>query len=424
MINHGGWEISLLDAVAQLTMGQSPDSRYYSEDEVGMPFLQGCAEFGSRFPRHILFCSHGKKVAATGSILFSVRAPVGTLNVADREYIIGRGLAAITGTSLHQGYLEQYLRFEESRFRRASQGSTFEAINSSELSRWPIGHPTDPVEQATIAEVLSKVDEAIEQTNALINKQQRIKSGLMQDLLTRGLDEDGNRRTEETHEFKLSPIGRIPNDWGYAEIRNALELVLDFRGRTPKKLGMDWGGGDIPALSAKNVGMGKINLERETYYGSDALYKRWMARGDVSKGDVIMTTEAPLGNVAQIPDDRRYILSQRVILIRGRRGLLLNNFLHHYLTSDMFQAAMVIQSSGTTARGIQRREFERLHIPLPDIGEQDRISTIIDSIDCAVREERAAVQKLKRQKQGLLRDLLTGRRRVTALLSEPEMATE
>ena len=68
-------------------------------------------------------------------------------------------------------------------------------------------------EQTKIAEILSTVDQAIEQTEALIAKQQRIKTGLMQDLLTRGIDEDGNLRSEETHEFKDSPLGRIPVEW-------------------------------------------------------------------------------------------------------------------------------------------------------------------------------------------------------------------
>lgn len=308
-------------------------------------------------------------------------------------------------------------------FRKLNEATGVPSLSRELLYKIEILRPPS-AEQEKIAVILETVDRAIEQTERLIAKQQHIRTGLMQDLLTRGIDEDGHPRTEQNHEFKVWPLGRIPNDWNYSEIHEALELVLDFRGRTPKKLGMEWGGGEIPALSAKNVEMGQINLDRETYYGSDALYQRWMAKGDVSKGDVVMTTEAPLGNVAQIPDNGRYILSQRVILMRGRQGLLLNNFLRHYLASEQFQVAMAIQSSGTTARGIQRRKFERLHIPLPDIREQERISSVLDSIDRAAQAGRTAVQKLIQQKRALLQDLLTGRRRVTALVCEPEMAME
>lgn len=109
-----GWKTESLGRIARLTMGQSPDSKYYSvEDKEGMPFLQGCAEFGSRFPTPALFCSQAKKTAKRGSILFSVRAPVGKINIADRDYIIGRGLAAISGIEVDQTYLEHYLAYVE-----------------------------------------------------------------------------------------------------------------------------------------------------------------------------------------------------------------------------------------------------------------------------------------------------------------------
>ena len=214
MSKRKSWKSEPLGQVADLIMGQSPDSKFYSDEEIGLPFLQGCAEFGSRFPAHSVYCSQPKKVAPKNAILFSVRAPVGRLNIADRDYIIGRGLAAIVGTRIDQRYLEQFLTYQEPSFRNASQGLTFEAINSSELSKWSIKSPSDTLEQTKIAEILSTVDQAIDQTEALIAKQQRIKTGMMQDLLTRGIDKDGNLRSKETHEFKDSPIGRIPVEWG------------------------------------------------------------------------------------------------------------------------------------------------------------------------------------------------------------------
>ena len=100
-----GWKIEPLGRVARLTMGQSPDSRYYSEEENGLPFLQGCAEFKGRFPKYTLYCSQPKKIATVGSILFSARAPVGKINIADRDCIIGRGLAGISGIDVDQAYL-------------------------------------------------------------------------------------------------------------------------------------------------------------------------------------------------------------------------------------------------------------------------------------------------------------------------------
>ncbi|MDZ7548792.1 restriction endonuclease subunit S, partial [Clostridium perfringens] len=85
------------------------------------------------------------------------------------------------------------------------------------------------------------------------------------------------------------------------------DKMFDFRGKTPKKIDMDWGGGDIPALSANNVKMGKIDFSQPTYYGSEKLYNKWMNKGNLKKGDVLMTMEAPLGNTVLIPDNKKYI---------------------------------------------------------------------------------------------------------------------
>ena len=216
MMDMDGWLIKPLSEVANIMMGQSPDSKFYTEEEIGMPFLQGCAEFGSKSPTPKLCGTQIKKVGKAGSLLFSVRAPVGKTNIADRDYIIGRGLAAIQASSIDAAYLEQFIAFVEPQLRNASQGSTFEAINSKELSAWPIEFPCDPEEQTQIASILTTLDRAIEQTGEIIAKQQRIKAGLMQDLLTKGIDELGVIRSEATHEFKDSPLERIPVEWEVA----------------------------------------------------------------------------------------------------------------------------------------------------------------------------------------------------------------
>lgn len=219
-------------------------------------------------------------------------------------------------------------------------------------------------EQHRIAEILDTIDDAIQKTEQLIAKLKQIKQGLLHDLLTRGINENGQLRDHITQpeQFKDSVLGRVPASWNTLDVGDVLEGVIDFRGRTPKKIGMDWGGGNIPALSANNVEMGQINLSKETYYGSEKLYSKWMTSGDAACGDVVMTLEAPLGNIAQIPDDRRYILSQRTILLKTRSDLVDNDFLRYQLMSDQFQRTLVRESTGTTATGIQRAKIGRAHV--------------------------------------------------------------
>jgi len=196
--------------------------------------------------------------------------------------------------------------------------------------------------------------------------------------------------------------------WTACPLIDTLALVLDFRGRTPKKLGLEWGGGEIPALSANNVEMGKINFYKECYFASEELYRKWMTRGDARFGDVVLTTEAPLGNVAQIPDRQRYILSQRAILLRTNEDDLCNDYLAHYLRSDVFQNLMRQQSSGTTATGIQRKKLETLPVRFPISNlEQVKIAEILSTVDRAIEQTEALIAKQELIKTGLMQDLFT-----------------
>jgi type I restriction enzyme S subunit len=160
-----------LAELANFTMGQSPDSAHVNDDERGLPFLQGCAEFGDRHPSARVYCSPPLRIAKAGSTLISVRAPVGTMNRADQDYCIGRGLAAILakGGVADDVFLTHAIEHNISYLHRRSQGSTFLAVGSADLKTMPVAAPDLP-QQQRIAEVLSTVDEAIEQTKALIAK--------------------------------------------------------------------------------------------------------------------------------------------------------------------------------------------------------------------------------------------------------------
>src|SRR4029077_19757019 len=100
-----GWEVKKLGDVCQLTMGQSPKSEFYNKSGEGRPFHQGVTDFGERFPTDRLFCTARGRIAEAGDILFSVRAPVGRMNIADKKIIIGRGLSAIRHIASHQAFL-------------------------------------------------------------------------------------------------------------------------------------------------------------------------------------------------------------------------------------------------------------------------------------------------------------------------------
>ena len=164
-----------------------------------------------------------------------------------------------------------------------SYGTKMPRVSWTDLSDIALGIPPLP-EQKKIAAILTAVDDKLDVIARQIDAILTLKQGLMQTLFSGGVGtQNADGRWVPHAEFKDSEQGEIPVGWTVAPLGELIEKLMDFRGRTPKKLGMDWGGGDIPALSANNVRMGYIDFDRECYLGSDALYVAWMVQGDTRK---------------------------------------------------------------------------------------------------------------------------------------------
>lgn len=184
------WKIVKLgyENLFELIMGQSPPSSSYNREGKGLPFLQGNAEFGPIYPSPTIYCSKPLKVAKSGDVLISVRAPVGELNIADKDCCIGRGIGAIRAKSgINHIFLFYYLKFINRKINSMAGGSTFKAVTKSQLERFEITIPSLQ-EQEKIAEILSNLDKKLSIQQFKKSKLEMIKKGLMNNLLS------GNKR--------------------------------------------------------------------------------------------------------------------------------------------------------------------------------------------------------------------------------------
>lgn len=136
------WTESTLGSIASFTMGQSPSSEFYNDRGEGLPFHQGVGTYGPRYPRHEVFCSEPGRQARAGDILFSVRAPVGRLNIADTDLILGRGLAAMRHKKGKTAFLYYLLRVAFAKEDVIGNGSIFNSVGKDELARFPVLLPT------------------------------------------------------------------------------------------------------------------------------------------------------------------------------------------------------------------------------------------------------------------------------------------
>ena len=149
-----GWAVSTLADVCRVVQGQSPPGETYNADGVGLPFLQGKAEFGDTYPTAVKWCSAPTKIAEPDDVLISIRAPVGPTNLCPVQSCIGRGLAAIRP---HGGIPSKFvlysLRATEQELRTNSTGTTFDAIRGDALRSHPIPLPPLPEQRRIVAEI-------------------------------------------------------------------------------------------------------------------------------------------------------------------------------------------------------------------------------------------------------------------------------
>jgi len=160
-------------------------------------------------------------------------------------------------------------------------------------------------------------------------------------------------------------------------MEDVLSAIIDYRGKTPKK-----SESGIPTLSAKSVKNNCINYS-ECYYISEDEYKRFMVRGFPEIGDILLTTEAPMGMVARLDRDD-VAIAQRLLTLRGKEGVLDNDYLLYILQSPYGQGLLKAKETGTTVTGIKQAEFRKIVIKLPDYDVQKKISSILRTIDSKI----------------------------------------
>lgn len=163
------------------------------------------------------------------------------------------------------------------------------------------------------------------------------------------------------------------------ELKDVIKEIIDYRGKTPKKLGFDWANEGYRALSAKNIKTGKIVQPETIRYVDEALYKAWMKQ-EVEKGTIIITSEAPFGEVYYWNSDEKIVLSQRLFGLKIKDNFN-SQYIYYWMTGSIFQSELIGRATGTTVVGLRQPELLKCKIIAPDIVEQNKIVKILSNID-------------------------------------------
>lgn len=172
-----------------------------------------------------------------------------------------------------------------------------------------------------------------------------------------------------------------------------LDLLIDHRGKTPKKLGGDFTDSGVKVVSAIHIKNGRINWDERERYVSESMFHRWMP-SPTRRGDVLLTSEAPLGEVAQVADDEPLVLSQRLFALRGKSGVLHSTYLRYFLQSDIGRQRLLSMATGSTVSGIRQELLRTVRVPLPSFDEQERIAGALGAFDDLIDANRQVAADL------------------------------
>ena len=264
-------------------------------------------------------------------------------------------------------------------------------ISYEEYTSIPIMMP-ERGEQSKIANFFKHLDHLITLHQRKLEKLKIVKKAMLENCIP--------KNGEKVPKFRFSGF---TGDWEQRKLLDCIRKITDFRGRTPKKLGMDWSESGYLALSALNVKDGYIDFSQDVHYGDKALYDMWMSGNELHEGQVLFTTEAPMGNVAQVPDNKRYILSQRTMAFDVKEDIITENFLAILLRSTVVFNTLTSLSSGGTAKGVSQKSLAGVDVQIPtNLNEQTLLADYFRHLDHLITLHQRKLEKLKIIKKSFL----------------------
>ncbi|MCX6685050.1 MAG: restriction endonuclease subunit S [Methanoregula sp.] len=309
-------------------------------------------------------------------------------------------------------YLFLYYQLLQIDFGIFVQPGALPSVNQNQIENLSISLPQHLNEQRTIATILSSIDNAIDQINQLIEKYQRIKQGLMHDLFCFGIDEHGNFRSEATHRFKDSPLGRIPEEWDCLKIG---DIYSDIRtGSTPRRTRPDYFTGNILWVTSGELKYEVVLDTREKITDEavkDTNLKIYPA-GTFAIAIIGLEAEGTLGSCAIIGKEAS--INQSCVAFPENHRVYTWYFYQYYRYYGKF--LIYRYARGTKQQNLNTEVIKSIYIKLPRKDEQIKIAELLNNIDNVISNYRNNALKFQNIKQGLMDDLLSGKVRVNVLI--------
>jgi len=355
----------------------------------------------------------GANLLPAGSLMVTTRATLGARAINAVPMTTNQGFKSIIFKNPEEGgyYFHFFEKVKPELIRRAS-GTTFLEISGAEFGSIQV--PSPPIsEKKLIAQILDTLDTAIRKTEALIDKLKAVKQGLLHDLLTRGIDANGQLRppqSEAPQLYKESSLGWIPREW---ECRTFSVLADYLNGNTFDAAA--WTDRGLPIIRIQN-----LNGSRDFNYYAGAIQEKW----HVHPGDLLFAWSGQRGVSfgARLWDGPEGVLNQHIFKVLPKESLVTRAFLYRLLRFRQMNIEDAAHGFKDSFLHVTRGELGGVSAGVPPFDEQEQIELRIAAYESKLLAEEAELGKLQKMKSGLMDDLLTGRVRVIPLLESVQQA--
>ena len=406
------WEVRRLKGSAVLIMGQSPSSDDCSDVPIGPPFLQGCAEFGDEHPEPRQYCKSPPKMAPKGSILMSVRAPVGRLNISNREYGIGRGLCSVSPIKgqVHAAFAKYILEASTDALISVSTGSTYDAVSIGDVGSHNC--PLPPFGEQTA--IVCYLDHAADRIRRAISAKERLiellteqRQAVIHRAVTRGLDP-----TVQLKDSGVEWLGDVPEHWEVRRLKTLLARPLQ-NGIFKKK---DQYGFGVPLINVADVYRENFRVEPSVLdlvqISPDEARRFQVHDGDIFFVRSSLKLEGTGRSAVAVNCSPDTVFECHLVGARPESRRVNSKFVAFQLNSHTLRHYLISRANMVTMATIAQDTIASCPLLIPPRSEQDRIvkwvDTQLNQITLAIERANKEITLLHEYRTRLIADVVTG----------------
>ena len=400
------WKMSKVKFIGEYINGFAFKPAHWADQGVPILRIQNLSDRSSEINR-TSFVPPERYRVVKGDILISWSATLDVFQWDGEDAWLNQHIFRVevneSNTSRH--YFYWAAKWFMGELNEASHGSTMQHLTTDKFGGFNVPLPTLN-EQQKIANFLdhetTKIDTLIEKQQQLIKLLKEKRQAVISHAVTKGLNPNAPMR-----DSGVEWLGEVPQHWIVAGFKKYLNKIVDYRGKTPEKRESG-----VFLVTARNIKNGQINYDVSREYVAYEEYDTIMSRGLPQVGEVLFTTEAPLGEVAQV-DREDIALAQRIIKLDGCSGIVDNTFLKFFIMSEHFQQSLLTFASGSTALGIKAERLVYLRMLLPPFQEQKEICSHIElmckKIDVLISKAESGISLLQERRTALISAAVTGK---------------